>query len=186
MKLSAHFGRRIVAGLSLASAAVLLPTAALATSSAAGAPASPAVIHPCVASQTQVWLGIPADAATGHRYYQLQFSNFGSTACTFFGYPGVSELNIHGAQVGLPASHAGAKATITVPPGGTAHVVLVLTIAGFACPGHVLNGSTLRVYPPGQVKAQLLPFSAGACAGKSLMSVDAMHANAGIPFHSIH
>jgi uncharacterized protein DUF4232 len=179
MKLTARLSRRLAAGIGVASAAVLLPTAALASSAAAGAPSHPAVAG-CTAANTRVWYGLPGDGAAGHIFYQLQFSNIGHSKCSFFGYPGVSALDVHGHQVGLPATHSGSKATITLAPGATAHVVLEVTQAGLIC-AHPVNAVTLRVFPPNQFHAQLVPFPSQGCPGKSVMHVDAMHPRAGIP-----
>src|SRR5260221_957007 len=96
-------GRRLAAGIGLSSAAILPPTTALDTSAGgssvqarahAGARAVPA----CRAANTRIWYGLPSGVATGHAFFELQFSNIGRSACTFFGYPGVSALDIHGHQ----------------------------------------------------------------------------------------
>jgi hypothetical protein len=99
---------------------------------------------------------------------------------TFFGYPGVSALDIHGHQVGLPATHSGAKQTVTLAPGATAHVVLEVTDASQLC-AHPVKAAVLRVFPPGQFHAQLVGFPSSGCPGTSVMHVDAMHPRAGIP-----
>ena len=179
MKLSTRLSRRLAVGVGLASAAILLPTAALASSAVAGAPGRPAV-PACISTHTRVWYGVPGDAATGHIRFQLQFSNIGHSTCSFFGYPGVSALDIHGHQVGLPASHSGTRLTVTLAPGGTAHVVLELTQAAFVC-AHPVKTSVLRVFAPGQTHAQLVEFPSASCPGKSLLHVDALHPGAGIP-----
>lgn len=127
-----------------------------------------------------VWTGQPGDAAAGHSYWQLQISNIGHHACTLFGYPGVSVLNGSGHQVGLPASHSGPKSLITLPAGGTAHVVLRVTDPFNVC-AHPVHGSLLRVFAPGQFHAELTPFSVAVCPHQVTMHVDAVHAGAGIP-----
>jgi hypothetical protein len=129
---------------------------------------------------TRVWYGLPGDGAAGHVFFQLQFSNIGHSACTFFGYPGVSALDSHGHQVGKAATHSGAKLTVTLAPGATAHVVLEVTNAGLLC-AHPVKTTSLRVFPPGQFHAQLVGFPSHGCIGKSVMHVDAMHPRAGVP-----
>lgn len=184
MNLSTRLGRRIAAGIGLAGAAILLPTAALAASghsAAAGHQAAPAVAPAaCTSNHTRVWYGEPGDGATGHIYYQLEFSNIGHTTCSLFGYPGVSAIDIHGHQVGKPATHSGGRLLVTLLPGATAHVVLAVTQAGFVCSNPV-NASELRVFAPGQTHAQFVPLATQGCAGKSLLHVDAVHPRAGIP-----
>lgn len=179
MKLTTRLSRRLAAGIGLASAAILLPTAALASSAVAGAP-SRSSVPACISTHTRVWYGEPGDAATGHILFQLQFSNIGHSTCSFVGYPGVSAIDIHGHQVGLPASHSGTRLTVMLAPGGTAHVELLVTQAAFICV-HTVKSVLLRVFPPGQKHAQLVPFPSAGCPGKSVLHVDALHPRAGIP-----
>lgn len=180
MKLSTRLGRRIAIGLGLAGTAILLPATALASSAHSGAAANPAAAPACTANHTRVWWGEPGDGATGHIFYQLQFSNIGQTTCTLFGYPGVSALDSNGNQVGLPATHSGAKQTVTLAPGATGHVVLEVTQAGLVCSNPV-DATALRVFAPNQTHAQLVPLATQGCPGKSVLHVDAMHPRAGIP-----
>jgi hypothetical protein len=177
MNITTRLSRRLAAGIGLAGAAILLPTAALASSAAPSHPSAP---PGCTSVHTRVWYGLPGDGAAGHVFYQLQFSNIGRSTCTFFGYPGVSALDIHGHQVGNPATHSGAKLTVTLAPGATAHVVLEVTNASLVC-AHPVRAAVLRVFPPGQFHAQLVGFPSQGCPGKSVMHVDAMHPRAGIP-----
>jgi hypothetical protein len=179
MNITTRLSRRLAAGIGLAAAAILLPTAALASSAA---PGYPSAAPGCTSVHTRVWYGLPPEGAAGHEYYQLQFSNIGHSVCTFFGYPGVSALDSNGHQVGLPATHGGTKLTVTLAPGATAHVVLDVTDAANLC--NPVKTAVLRVFPPGQIHAQLLSFPSEGCPGKSVMHVDAMHPRAGIPFFS--
>src|SRR5258708_6089486 len=182
MKLSAHLSRRLVAGVGLASAAILLPAAALASSAAPAAKAAPAVA--CGSSVTELWSAAQSDGAAGSSYFQIELSNIRHTTCTLFGYPGVSTLDIHGHQVGLSATHGGGRVTATLVPGGTAHFVLKVTNAGAVC-GSPVNTSTLRVFAPGQTTAKLIGFPSQACLGHSLLFVDSVHNGTGIPGFSI-
>lgn len=185
MNLSVRFRRRLAAGVGLAGAAILLPTAALASSAAGGSAdhlSSPAAA--CVAAHTRVWIGLPADHAAGHAYYQLQISNVGHSTCTFFGYPGVSQLNSAGHQVGHPATHYGNRISVTLAPGATSHVVLVVVNAGGICTNPVPSPQ-LKVFPPGQFFSQNVPLTTQACPGHSVLQVDSVHPRAGIPFYSI-
>jgi hypothetical protein len=190
MKVTSRAGRRLAAGVSLACAAILLPTAALAASGApaargsAAAPARPAVAA-CRNAGTEVWNAQEGDGALGTIFYEIELSNVGHHACTLFGYPGVSEINAQGHEVGLPATHHGRRFQVTIEPGGTAHFVLAVIAAGAKC-NHPVNGSTLRVFPPGQFVSQLLLFPNQMCPGRSTMSVDAVHAGTGIPFFSLN
>lgn len=179
MKLTTRLSRRAGVGISIASAAILLPAAALAAPAATGAPGNPAVAG-CTSVHTRVWYGLPGEGTAGHMYFQLQFSNIGHSKCSFFGYPGVSALNAHGHQVGKPATHSGPKLTVTLAPGATGHVVLAVTDANAVC-AHPLKAVMLRVFPPGQFHAQRVRFRSLGCAGKSVLHVDAVHRRAGVP-----
>jgi len=127
-----------------------------------------------------VWTGQPGDDAAGHSFWQLQISNIGHHACTLFGYPGVSVVNNNGHQVGLPAGHIGARSLVTLPAGGTAHVVLVVTDPLIVC-AHPVHGSFLRVFAPNQFHAEKTPFSVSVCPHRVTLHVDAVHPGAGIP-----
>jgi Protein of unknown function (DUF4232) len=184
MNITTRLGRRLAVGFGLAGAAILLPTAALASSahSAAAAHQTVRAVAPaaCTSNHTRVWLGVPGDGSAGHVTYQLELSNIGHTACSLFGYPGVSALNMSRHEVGKPATHSGGRLLVTLSPGATAHVVLVVTDAGAVC-SHPLNASMLRVFAPGQTHAEFVPLTTQACKGKSLLRVDSVHPRAGIP-----
>jgi Domain of unknown function (DUF4232) len=184
MKLSARTGRRLTVGLSLAFAAALLPTAALASSAGPSAPARvPA--STCHSSSTTVWFAEPSNGTAGSSYFDLEFSNVGHSSCTFFGFPGITAIDIHGHQVGLPATRTGPQgAHLTLAPGGTAHVILRVVDAGAVC-SHPVNAVLLKVFPPGQFSSTLVPLATQGCPGQSVLSMDALHANAGIPFYQI-
>ncbi len=186
MKLTTRLSRRIVAGVSLAAAAILLPTAALASSAASSA-ASGSAAGPagtCAATATRLWYAVPSEGAAGSSYWQIELSNVGHTTCTFFGYPGVSALDIHGHQVGLAATHSGGRVSATLPPGGTAHFVLRVVDAGAVC-AHPVRAVLLRVFGPGQLHSNIVGFPSEQCRGKSLMSVDSVHPGTGIPGFTI-
>jgi len=181
MHLSAPVSRRIVAGLGLACAAILLPTSALASSAGSNAPARLAAGR-CLSQNTTVWYAVPSNGTAGSSYFDLEFSNTGTSTCTFFGFPGISALNSQGHQVGLPATRTGPQgALITLPPGGTAHVILRVVDAGAVCLPPV-NAVALRVFAPGQFSSELVPFFSQGCPSRSVLSMDALHANTGIPF----
>jgi hypothetical protein len=175
MKLTQHAS---LVGVSIGAAAILATTAALATTASA-APSSPAVPR-CTSANMTVWTGQPGDDAAGSSFWQLQISNVGHHACTLFGYPGVSVVNNSGHQVGLPAGHSGSKSLVTLPAGGTAHVVLRVTDPTIVC-AHPVDGSLLRVFAPGQFHAKTTPFSVSVCPHRVTLHVDAVHAGAGIP-----
>src|ERR1700683_3159100 len=129
--------RRLTLGIGAAAVTLLAGTATLAATTASAAPSSLAIpaipaISQCVSSNTTVWTGLQGEGTAGSIFYQLEISNVGKHACTLFGYPGVSAVN-GSTQVGLPASHSGAKSLVTVPAGGSAHVVLRVPHPGAVC-----------------------------------------------------
>jgi hypothetical protein len=181
MSPTSRMGRRLAVGIGLATAAVLLPAVALASPAAPAASGHAAKAAPaCRSNHTRVWYGLPADDATGHAFFQLQISNIGHSTCTFFGYPGVSALNSHGKQVGKAASHYGRRLRVTLKPGGTTHMVLVVTDAFLLC-AHPVKATDLRVFPPGQFHSQNVPLATRQCPAKSALAVDSVHPGTGIP-----
>jgi hypothetical protein len=179
MKLTQRARRHLTIGAGAAAVAILAGTGALAATAASAAPAAPA-IPTCTSSGTTVWTGEPGNGTAGSVYFELEISNVSHHACTLFGYPGVSAANGNGKQVGVPATHSGAKSLVTIPAGGTSHVVLRVIDPGAVCV-HPVHADFLKVYAPGQFNFETTPFSLSVCPHKSTLHVDAVHANAGIP-----
>jgi hypothetical protein len=73
---------------------------------------------------------------------------------------------------------------VTLRPGGTAHAVLMVTDAGAVC-SHPVNAATVRVFPPGQTRAQDTDLSVQACPRHRTLNVRAVRAGAGIPGYTI-
>jgi hypothetical protein len=135
------------------------------------APASTAGATPCKTAQLTASLKGGSGAA-GTFYYQLTFQNGGTTACTLYGYPGVSYVTgSAGTQVGDPAdrnatiSGQAAATVVTLPAGGTAHAVLAEVDVGnyppTTCNPIAVRG--LRIYPPGQTAALFVPQATQGC-----------------------
>jgi hypothetical protein len=175
---------RITLSVGAAAVALAAGSATLVATAASAAPVNPAApaTARCVSSNMTVWTGSPGDGTAGSFYYQLEISNIGKHACTLYGYPGVSAINGRG-QVGLPASHSGPKSVVTIPAGGTAHVLLRVVDPGAVCL-HPVSANELKVYAPGQFKAETTPFRVSVCPHNVTLHVDAVHANAGIPGYS--
>lgn len=108
---------------------------------------------PCASSQLALSLGIGQGTA-GTSYQVLVLTNTGSTACTLFGYPGVSFLDASGAIIGKPSSRDhGAEHTITLAAsGGQANALSrqpdVGNFDASACVPK--KAKRVRVYPPNQ------------------------------------
>jgi uncharacterized protein DUF4232 len=182
--------RRTVIAASIATAAVLLPAVALASSAGTTTAANTAALHRCYQSELVAWLGIPGSGAAGSVYYELELSNVSAQTCTLYGYPGVSAL-LNGKQVGSAASRnpSQPKTLVTLPPGATAHVILQMTdvsvFSTAAC--HPVTARSLRVYPPGAFAALRIPFTFTACsqAGPVYLHVSPMTRGTGIPGYTI-
>ena len=182
--------RRGIAATAIASAAVLLPTVALASSSSGSTAnaTTAATAHRCYASDLTVWLGTPGNGAAGSTYYDLELSNTSGGTCTLYGFPGVSANN-GGRQLGSAAGrdHSRPSSLVTLRPGGTSHVILQITDVG-NYPSAVckpVTAQVLRVYAPGAYSSINMPFQGSfrACSrrGPVYLHVTAVIPGAGIP-----
>ena len=166
MKLRTFGTWRMAAAGAAACAAVLIPGAALASPGSpagAGRVATPA----CATSGLDVWLDTQGSGAAGTIYYNLKFTNLSGSTCTLFGYPGVSGTSLAGTQLGSPAARVGATpGTVTLANGATATAIVGIVQPGILPPAQCgpVTAAGLRVYPPGQTQARLVPFPFGACS----------------------
>jgi hypothetical protein len=189
MKLTSRLGRGIIAA-SIASAAVAVPTVALASPAHLSTAANMTAVHRCYQSELHAWLGVPGGVAAGSTYYELELSNISAQACTLYGYPGVSALTAghqDGSAADRTASHR--STLVLLEPGASAHVILQITnVSNYptsAC--QPVTADTLRVYAPGDYAALSFPFSVAACgkAGPVYLHVSATVPGTGIPGYSI-
>jgi hypothetical protein len=190
MNISSRLVRRIGATAAAVSAAVLIPTVALAAPGHAARPGAAAAPR-CAESQLRSWIGLPGDATAGTVFYQLEISNVSSAACTLFGFPGVSATGAGGAQLGSPATRNTLHPSrlITLGRGATAHmdlgIVDVFNFPPATC--HPVTATGLRVFAPNDFVSQTIPFSFKACqqAGPKFLHVTAAVAGTGIPLFSV-
>jgi hypothetical protein len=155
----------------------LLSVPALSGSSAA---AGAATTSRCTTGNLVVWLNTTGNGAAGSSYYNLEFTNLSTHACTISGYPGVSALGIAGQQLGNAAGHNAAHPSTVITlasgsahsglggfqTGNTATVVLQITDAGNypASTCAPVAAAGLRVYPPDQTASKIVPFPFVACS----------------------
>lgn len=181
-------GQRVLAMCGLAFIALL---AAACGHASAPAPASPGPTHTstvtvtptpkpagpgqCSTSDLKLTIG-QANGAAGTVFYSVEFTNTSSSACTMFGYPGVSFVTKPGGSViGAPAGRSPSERhLITLAPGVTAHATLAVSdvLLGDNCRQHHVPVKWLQVYPPDQFTALSAPFSPPngyGCADKSLV-----------------
>ncbi len=139
-------------------------------------------LAPCSTSALKVAIG-QGNGAAGSSYYPLDFSNVSGTACTLFGYPGVSFVTgIGGRQIGHAASRnpAFTSESVTMPAGGVVHATLqVVDADNFPNPAcHRVTAHWLKIYPPNQTAPLYLSFTALACTRRarsvSILAVEAV------------
>lgn len=121
----------------------------------------------CGTSALRMTLG-PANAAAGHFYRPVVFTNISGASCTLYGYPGISfAAAIGGKQVGAAAGRSPAsKQLVVLAPGGKAHALLdLLDVLNFP-PSECAASSAhwLKVYPPNQYSAGYIRWTAEVCS----------------------
>lgn len=112
----------------------------------------PTSTGPCSSGHLALSIGIGQGTA-GTSYQVLVLTNTGSSACTLFGYPGVSFVDASGAIIGKPASRDhGPEHTITLAAGGAANALSRQPNAGNFSPSacHMKTADRVQVFPPGQ------------------------------------
>jgi hypothetical protein len=123
-----------------------------------------------------------AGAAAGSTYLPIDFANSSASACTMYGFPGVSLAAADGSQIGAAATRNNAfgKVMITLRPGESAHAWLQVADAqnypSASC--EPTTASVLRVYPPGDKGARDVDRSLTACrsASSPILTVTAVRA----------
>jgi hypothetical protein len=125
----------------------------------------------CATSALQVSLG-QGNGAAGSSIVPIQFNNQSSSACTMFGFPGVSFVTgTGGAQIGASAGEdkSAARTAITLAPGAVAHALLqVVDAQNFpAARCKLVKAHWLKIYPPGQRAPLYLKFTSSTCASTS-------------------
>jgi Protein of unknown function (DUF4232) len=145
---------------------------------------TPAGAPGCATSVLTGSLG-PASGAAGSSYYPIRLTNTSSSACTLYGYPGVSFVTASGGQVGAAATEDPVypRQLVTLAPGGTAHADLQVTVAqnypAASCSPVTVH--RLKVYPPGQTSALFIPLTSTGCANPSvkILSVQTVRSGSG-------
>jgi hypothetical protein len=143
-------------------------------------PSPPPGVPPVLACATASLRGSigPATGNAGTFYYPVQFTNTSASACTLFGYPGVSVVaSPSGSQIGPQAVRIGtfSPQQVTLAAGGVAHATMQLPDPGVlgtaVCVPKIVHW--LRVYPPGQFTPLYISVPATSnpvqiCTGKHL------------------
>jgi Protein of unknown function (DUF4232) len=163
---------------------VTAPASSAPASSPSGSTTQPGGAAGCATSVLSGSLG-SGGAAAGTTFYSIEFTNTSSSACTLYGYPGVSFVTASGSQVGSPATEDPVypRQLVTLAPGATAHAELGVGTAqnypSSTCSPVAV--SKLKVYPPGQTDALVLAISTTACSNTSvqILSVQTVQPGAG-------
>ena len=174
MNITTRIGRRLAAAI-VGCCAILLPGAALAASSAPSAPVRPAahaVVPGCETPGLVIWLNTNGDAAAGSVIYNLEFTNLSGHACTLNGFPFINAVSLTGSLLGHRAGFTGGPAhQVTLADGQTVkarlQIVNVLNFPASQC--KQVTAAGLRVFPPNQTRAKVVPFPFGACSAKAPM-----------------
>lgn len=148
--------------------ALLLALLALGAAAAGPAGAAPAATPRCATAGLVVWLDTQGDGAAGSVFYHLRFTNLTARACTLTGFPGVSAVDLRGHQLGSPAGRDPATPvrTVRVRAGATVGSVLRIVQAANFPAGRCrpTTAAGLRVFPPNQTAARIVPFPFRACS----------------------
>ncbi len=117
----------------------------------------------CATSGLVVWAYADYGGGYAGGYaYTIGFTNLSGHACTLRGRPGVSAVSLAGQQLGSPAGWGGGTlTTVTLADGATVTARLDIGDAGALC--QPVTAAGLRVYPPGQRAAKIVPIPFGAC-----------------------
>jgi hypothetical protein len=145
-----------------------------------------ASIPACKTSGLVVWLNQEGGGGTlGSIYYKLELTNLSGHPCALYGYPGVAAVSLAGHQLGVAALREPtpakrvvmlASGSATLNSGSTATALLRIIEVGVLPGCRPVAAAGLRVYPPGQRRAKVIPFPFEACsrAGRSNLAIRAV------------
>jgi hypothetical protein len=124
--------------------------------------------------------------AAGSTYVPLDFANSSGSACTMYGFPGVSFTTSDGDQIGAAATRntGFGNVLVTLRPGGSAHAWLQVADAQNYPQGKCdpTTASALRVYPPGTTGTREVRQSFAACRSAStpILTVTSVRSGRGV------
>ncbi len=153
---------------------------------AVASPSAPAAAGPaaCPTSSLRVKQGVGQGYAGGV-YEVIDFTNTSGSACTLYGYPGVSLVSGPPyAQIGLAAKRSTSTPVklVTLAPGATGNALLqivdALNYPSATC--GPTKATALRIYPPNQTAPVYLTNTANGCAKSvQIMYVGAVQPGSG-------
>jgi hypothetical protein len=143
------------------------PAGAATRVSGAATPAAGAATPTCQTRGLVIWINTQPNGTAGTIFYTLNFTNLSGHPCLLRGFPGVSAVNLRGRMFGRAASRDSGQPVrnVTLTNHQTAHAVLGIVDVGAlpasTCPPTTAAG--LRVFPPNQTTAKVIPFPFQAC-----------------------
>jgi hypothetical protein len=152
-----------------------------------GSGSAPAGPTSCATSALHLELG-QGNGTAGSVIVPIEFTNTSTSACSLFGFPGVSFVTgVGGSQIGASAgeNNATARKLVTLAPGGKAHALLQIVVAqNFpAAKCKLVTAHWLKVFPPGQTAALYLKHTSATCSAAStsvrVLNVQAVQAGDG-------
>ena len=182
----------VAAVAALTCAAIVIPVAGQAAPSISASSARPArvatVSSPCSRGDLMEWFGEPGMGTAGTMFYELEFSNLSSHACTLKGFPRVTAIGASGHQLGSAAAHETEVPHLVTlaAAGGTAHAVLGAVDVGALSTCLRTTARQLQIYAPGQHNFGDVPSAIGACKNKGpiFMRVTPIKSGVGVPDYS--
>ncbi len=174
-----RLGLGIFAAAVVVSAAVVVPTVALASSGGEHTESVPA----CSNSNTYVWFALAPSGAAGTIYYPIEFTNIGTSSCYLYGYPGVQAINSADNPVGPAASRLTlSHGDVVLKPNQTAYALLGIVEKGVISGCTATQADGLQVYPPNETQKQFISdFTFSACKNKVYLHVYPVKSGIGVP-----
>jgi hypothetical protein len=124
----------------------------------------------CSSSALSASVGV-SQAGAGQRYTALVLTNTGSKTCDLKGFPGVSLLDSSANQIGEPAGREGAEGSlVTLDPGGSASTTLHTSAPGLG-PTCEPASTQIKIYPPDNTVAIVIPAVYTSCGGFHVTSL---------------
>jgi hypothetical protein len=176
MKLHRLITRVAIVVAAVAALAALVVASAARADASRTAPGAPR----CASSGLVVWLDTQGSGTAGSFYYRLELTNLSGHACRLSGYPGVSAVDLLGRQLGRAASRNTTlvkPTTVRLANGRSAAAVLRVVDTGVfaAASCRPVTAAGLRVYPPNETRAKIVPFPFSVCThGPTSLSVAAV------------
>jgi hypothetical protein len=143
-------------------AAVAAAAVLAATGGAVGAVQAQAATPTCRTADLYLSMGQVTGGA-GSLFYPVRFTNTSTHTCVLRGYPGVSVLTTLHHQIGAAATRNSHPVTsVSVHPAGTVYAT-IRTNNPSVVPTCRSTSTYIRVYPPGNTQAALLPYHLSVC-----------------------